>query len=126
MDHLLTNQKIAQLNDLREDWLNDALKGFLVNHKKKILFSWEHLKVYIPEPDYLLAMKCLASRIDSSDKGDIIFLIKLLNLKTPESVFKIIEKYYPKERIKPATQFFIEEIFENDHNYRNKRIYRKR
>lgn len=27
-------------------------------------------------------------------------------------VFKILAKYYPHERIRPATRFFIEEIFE--------------
>ena len=109
-------KRVAETNELREDWLNDALKGFLVEHDKKILFRWEHLSVYVPEPDYLLAMKCLASRVDTSDKGDILFLIQLLNLKTPESVFAIIEKYYPKNRVKPATEFFIQEIFENDND----------
>lgn len=109
-------KKVADSNNLKEDWLNDSLKGFLVKHEKKILFSWKYLKVYIPEPDYLLAMKCLASRVDTSDKEDILFLIKYLNLKTPETIFEIIEKYYPKNQIKPATEFFIEEIFENDLN----------
>lgn len=38
-------EKIAQNHSLRMDWLNDALKGFLVEHTRKILFDWENLKV---------------------------------------------------------------------------------
>jgi hypothetical protein len=77
------------------------------------------LKVFVPEPDYLLAMKCLASRVDTHDRDDIIFLIQLLKLKNPEDVFIIIEKYYPKNRIKPVTQYFIEELFENANYSKN-------
>lgn len=59
-----------------------------------------------------MAMKTLASRVESTDKQDILFLIKLLDLKTADEVFAILEKYYPRQQIKPATQFFIEEMFE--------------
>lgn len=104
-------EHIAEKHDLKKDWLNDAVKGFLVKHPQKILFNWPNLKVYIPEPDYLLAMKSFAARVDTTDKQDIKFLIKRMKLKTPDEVFSIIEKYYPHKRIKPATQFFIEELF---------------
>jgi hypothetical protein len=107
-------EQVAEEFNLREDWLNDAVKGFVVEHSQKIVFNWPNLKVYRPEPDYLLAMKALASRIEGTDKKDILFLIKKLGLKSPDEVFGIIEKYYPRQRIRPATQFFVEELFEND------------
>lgn len=107
-------KQIAEQYNLNHDWLNDGVKGFLEKHEKKILFVWNHLKVYYAEPDYLLAMKAMSARIDSTDRNDIIFLIKRLNIQSPDEVFSIIEKYYRKNRIKPATQFFIEEIFENE------------
>jgi hypothetical protein len=97
---------------LRSDWLNDAVKGFVVEHPRRIFFDLPSLKVYAPEPDYLLAMKTLASRVESSDKQDILFLIKLLDLKTAADVFEILEKYYPRQQIKPATEYFVEELFE--------------
>ncbi|MDI6793102.1 MAG: DUF6036 family nucleotidyltransferase [bacterium] len=103
---------VAEEFDLRKDWLNDAVKGFLVSHPKKILFNWPNLKVYRAEPEYLLAMKALASRVDGTDKEDILFLIKELDIKSKDEVFNIIEEYYPRKRIKPVTQFFIEELFE--------------
>jgi len=49
----------------------------------------------------------------------MIFLIQRLNIQSSDEVFSIIEKYYRKNRIKPATQFFIEEIFENEDDSRS-------
>ena len=108
----LAAERIAQAHGLREDWLNDAVKGFVVEHPQRILFDFPALKVYVPEPDYLLAMKTLAARVDTSDKADIVFLIELLKLPTADAVLEVLEKYYPRMRIKPATQFFVEELFE--------------
>lgn len=105
-------RQIAEKNGLDEDWLNDGVKGFVVSHRKKILFNWSNLKVYYAEPDYILAMKSISARVDTSDRNDIIFLIKKLKIDSADELFAIIEKYYPKNRIKPATQFFIEEIFD--------------
>jgi len=103
--------RVAKVNDLRPDWLNDAIKGFLVPHQQRILLDYSNLKVFIPEPDYLLAMKAMAARTDSLDGEDLKLLIEVLKLKNADQVFDIVEKYYPRGQIKPATQFFIEEIF---------------
>jgi hypothetical protein len=105
-------ERVAQAYGLRPDWLNDAVKGFVVEHSQRVLFNFPALKVYVPEPDYLLAMKTLASRVESTDKQDILSLIDLLGLKRADEVFAILEKYYPRHQIKPATQFFVEELFE--------------
>ena len=107
----LAAQRIAQAHNLRGDWLNDAVKGYVVPHAQRVLFDFSHLKVYVPEPDYMLAMKAIAARVDEADKSDAELLIKLLGLKTPDEVFAVVEKYYPRQQIKPATQFFIEEMF---------------
>ncbi|MFQ5630119.1 MAG: hypothetical protein ACE5I1_15230 [bacterium] len=105
-------KRVAATHGLKEDWLNDAVKGFIVQHDQKIFLNHSHLKVYAPEPDYLLAMKTLAARVEGTDRKDIEFLIKLLGIQTPDEVFAILEKYYPRKQIKPATQFFVKELFE--------------
>ncbi len=104
--------QVAQMHDLPDDWLNDAVKGFVVPHPQRILIELACLRVYIPEPDYLLAMKSMAARVDTQDRTDIEFLIKKLDIRSAEEVFKIIETYYRKQQIKPATRYFIEELFE--------------
>jgi hypothetical protein len=104
--------QVAARHDLRADWLNDAVKGFVVEHPQRVYLDASHLKVYVPEPDYLLAMNTLASRVDTTDRQDIEFLIQKLEITRPEEVFAILEKYYPRQQIKPATQFFVEELFD--------------
>jgi hypothetical protein len=93
------------------DWLNDGAKAYLIGEfQKSEVMNLSHLRVWAPVPDYMLAMKSISARWDSNDKDDVIFLIKLLDLKKPKEVFKIIEKYYPKKMIPPKTQFLIEEL----------------
>jgi hypothetical protein len=104
-------ERVARAHDLRGDWLNDAVKGFVVPHPQRVLFDFSNLKVYVPEPDYLLAMKALAARVDTADAADVRLLIERLGLRGPEEAFAILEKYYPCQQIKPATQYFIEELF---------------
>ena len=105
-------KRVSNTYGLKQDWLNDAVKGFVVQHPQRIFYDLPYLKVYIPEPDYLLAMKTLAARVEGTDKQDIQFLINLMGIESAEEVFSILEKYYPRQRIKPATQFFVEELFE--------------
>jgi hypothetical protein len=105
-------ERVAAAHGLPNDWLNAAVKGYVVPHRQRVLFDFPNLKVFVPEPDYLLAMKALAARAEAPDRSDIELLIKLLGIKKPEEVFVILEKYYPRQQIKPATQYFIEELFE--------------
>lgn len=104
--------KIAEKYGLNEGWLNFAVKIFVVEHEKQILFDFSNLKVYAPTADYLLAMKVLALRAESFDATDVEFLIKHQNLRSLEEVLKIVADYYPKKEIKPETRFQLEEIFE--------------
>lgn len=104
-------RKVAEEKGLPDDWLNDGVKGFVVEHPRQVFLELSNLTVFTADPEYLLAMKCLASRIDTIDNNDVRFLIKKLNLVTSGQVFSILQKYYPKNQIRPATQYFIEEIF---------------
>src|SRR5438132_7175733 len=104
--------RISNRNNLPPDWLNDAVKGFLVPHEQRVMFDFSNLKVFIPEPDYLIAMKSMSARPNTVDADDVRFLIDELQIESPEQLLDIVEKYYPRGRIKPATQFFIEELFE--------------
>src|SRR5580765_143509 len=89
-------KRIAHRHGLIETWLNDGVKGYVVEHPQKILFHLPNLSVFIPEPDYLLAMKAMAARADTEDEADVLTLIKLLGIKSADDIFVIIERYYPK------------------------------
>ncbi|GAB6271527.1 MAG TPA: hypothetical protein DHO02_02860 [Syntrophaceae bacterium] len=104
--------RIAKENQLPPDWLNDGVKAYLSkkHHKDKILFNWPNLAVYHADAEYLLAMKAISAR-HKQDIDDIKFLLQELRLKDAASVLEIIQKYYPKNMIKPATKLLIEEFF---------------
>lgn len=105
-------KKIAEENNLPSTWLNDAAKGFLTaNFARVDVLNLSNLRIWAPEAQYMLAMKCISARWDTSDRDDVIFLIKHLKLKNGNAVFDLIEHYYPKDKIPTKTKFFIEEIF---------------
>lgn len=105
--------RIAELHHLPEDWLNDAAKGFIQgDFRRDSVLELSNLRVWAPEPRYMLAMKCISARWDTSDRDDVIFLIRHLGLSVPQQVFEIIGHYYPKHQIPAKTQFFIEEVLE--------------
>lgn len=105
-------RKITEKHNLPVDWLKFAVKTFVVEHEKEIFLDLSNLKVFVPAPEYLLAMKILAARIESFDVEDIEFLLAKLNLQTIEDALKTIENYYPNKIIKPETRFLLEELFE--------------
>ena len=114
-------REIAEQHTLPPGWLNDAVKGF-VSARHEItagnLPQFRHLRVTMPVPEYLLAMKCMASRIaatetETSDLADIRFLVRHLGLNSAKAVLDLVAKYYPVERIPVRTQYVIEGLFED-------------
>jgi hypothetical protein len=103
--------EVGEAHGLPPDWLNDAAKGFIQgNFRQQDVLNLSHLRVWAPEPRYMLAMKCMSARWDSSDRDDVVFLIRHQKLATAAEVFAIIEHYYPRKQIPAKTQFFLEEI----------------
>jgi hypothetical protein len=111
---------IGEANQLPKDWLNDGVKGFLsVKHNviEGNLPQFPNLRLTMPTPEYLLAMKCMASRINVSeneggDVRDIVFLIRHLKLKNAAEVMRIVAEYYPPNRIPIKAQYLVESLFE--------------
>lgn len=106
-------RKVGRDAGVEEDWLNDAAKGFLVDAGE---FSpWlelTHLRVFMPLPEYLLAMKCVAFRLgpEFRDEDDVRYLLRYLNIERAEQALAIVEKYFPADQIPPKTRFALQEI----------------
>ena len=100
-------------------WLNDGVKEFVsVRHEVSSgpLPQFPHLRLTMPSAGYLLAMKCLASRIgadagESDDVADIVFLVRHLRLPTPTAVMELVAAYYPPDRVPVKAQFLVETLF---------------
>ena len=109
--------EIASEMALPPDWLNDGVKGFVSSTPDYVandLPQFPHLRVIRPSAAYLLAMKCMAARVEGydsrGDKEDAAFLAKHLGLSTTDEVLEIVTRYYPPNRITIKTQYFVEEI----------------
>jgi hypothetical protein len=65
----------------------------------------DHLRIMMAQPEYLLAMKCLAIRIGAEfhDEDDIRYLLRLLEVRNYEDAVAIVTKYYPLERFPQKT-----------------------
>jgi predicted nucleotidyltransferase len=108
--------KIAVQKGLPKSWLNDSVKGFMhekAYEKKMPLRNFSNLKIYSVMPEYLLAMKLMASRMESeTDKKDIIFLMKHLKIDTSEKANQVIESFFEDKFILPKTRYVIEECLQ--------------
>src|ERR1051325_6314957 len=67
--------EIGQARGWQKDWINDGVKGFVSErgeHTAENLPQFPNLRLFMPTPEYLLAMKCMASRTGGVDeKSDI-------------------------------------------------------
>lgn len=113
-------RRIADEQHLPVNWLNDGVKGFVsARHDTTAgnLPQFPHMRLTMPVPEYLLAMKCMAARIggttaEPSDVADITFLIRHLKLKSAKDVLDLVGEYYPANRIPVKTQYLVEGVFE--------------
>jgi hypothetical protein len=118
-------REIAEEFGWDADWLNDGVKGWLsaaeTDPSTKRLFGTypsedePGLRVFVPRPEYLFAMKCRAMRVggvdSSEDIEDIRKLAEALGIKTAQKALELVQTFYPAHMIQPKTQFGLEEIF---------------
>ncbi|HEV2269059.1 MAG TPA: hypothetical protein VGR92_06350 [Steroidobacteraceae bacterium] len=105
--------RVALRANLDPRWLNDAVKGYLSEHADFAPFlELDHLRVMVAQPEYLLAMKCLAMRIgaESHDEADVRYLLRHLDIDSYDRALAVITRYYPPERFPQKTLYALEEI----------------
>lgn len=96
---------------LPDDWLNQAVKSVAPpkgNPQPNLLPFGEYprngqigLRVYLPTPEYMLAMKLLANRLDdpeglARDRRDLYFLMDVTGLATAEQLAELVTLCYPQ------------------------------
>jgi hypothetical protein len=104
---------VAAREGLSDDWLNDAVKGFFSEYGAFDVFEeLSNLRIYVPHPGYLLAMKCLALRLgeEFQDLGDVAILIRELGLTTLAETESILGQYYDLARYPAKTRYVLEEL----------------
>lgn len=106
-------RSVADDAGVEDHWLNDAAKAYVSERGKfSPYLELDHLKVYIPVPEYVLAMKAVAFRLgpEFHDEDDVRYLLRYLNIERVEQALTVIERYFPADRIPPKTRFALEEL----------------
>ena len=105
--------RVAARANIASDWLNDAVKGFLSERVAFVpYFERPHLRVYVAEPHYLLAMKCAAMRIGEEfhDLDDVRFLLRHLGVSSLDEALEIVGRFFDQNQLHPKTRLALEEI----------------
>jgi hypothetical protein len=105
--------RVAIQAKLPADWLNDSVKGFMSAQGDFAPFlELPNLRVLIAQPEYLLAMKCLAFRIGAEfhDEDDVRYLLRHLDIRSAEQAQSVITRYYPLERFPQKTLYALAEL----------------
>ena len=105
--------RVAVQARVAANWLNDGVKGYLSERADFAPFlALDHLRVLVAQPEYLLAMKCLAWRIDAEvhDEEDVRYLLRLLGLSSYPQALEVIARYYPLDRFPQKTLYGLAEL----------------
>lgn len=105
--------RVAAATGIPDKWLNDAVKGFLGTHGEyNDYLELSHLRVFVAQPTYLLAMKCAAMRIGEEfhDVDDIRYLLRYLNITTIAEAMRIVTTYFDESQLQLKTRLAVEEL----------------
>lgn len=118
--------EIARKRQWPGDWLNDGVRTYLSpqvdslqeHHALFRAYPSEQepgLRVFVPSPEYMLAMKLMAMRLDptgeKSDVADILNLLDVVGLHTPEEVLSFAASFYPEATISGRLRLGIRELW---------------
>ncbi|MBK7952424.1 MAG: hypothetical protein IPK00_27635 [Deltaproteobacteria bacterium] len=106
---------IAARRDLPDRWLNHAVKGYLSDRGTFDSFlELDHLRVFVADARYMLAMKTLAFRIGEGyqDEEDVRYLLRHLDVARWDEAEAILAAYYPLDGYPPHALAAAREMLE--------------
>jgi hypothetical protein len=103
--------KVADELDLPEDWLNDAVKGFMPGDdpERIPLPEVRGIEVTTASPAYLLAMKLMAMRF-GEDEDDIQLLLRECGITSAADALGLLTRLYPGQSPPIKTRLYLEEV----------------
>jgi hypothetical protein len=105
--------RVAAASGISDRWLNDAVKGFLGTRREfDDYLELSHLRIFVAQPTYLLAMKCAAMRIGEEfhDVDDVRYLLRYLNISTVTEAMGVVTMYFDESQLQPKTRLALEEL----------------
>jgi hypothetical protein len=92
-------------------WLNNQASVYVSRNPGEgpRVYDHPHLQVMATPADHLLAMKALAAR-PTSDRDDLEYLIRYLNITTEQEVWDIVGRYFPNTSISQRATLLIADL----------------
>lgn len=97
----IARELVATRLSLPKNWINDVIGDFLKDSTRipagKLwkTFGNGTLEVYMPDAEYILALKVLAGR--PKDRADALALIQKLGIKSIQDLQEIVDRYIPNK-----------------------------
>jgi hypothetical protein len=90
---------VASRRQIPSTWMNDLIGDFLRDLgtvPNGVLWrTYAVLEVYVPEAEYILALKLLAGR--QKDREDIRLLCQQIHIQTRNQAQQLVDRYIPKK-----------------------------
>jgi hypothetical protein len=105
--------RVAARAGVPDGWLNDAVKGYLSPRGRYDTYlELANLSVFVADPRYLLAMKCVAMRLGEEfhDLEDVRYLLRHLNVVAAAEALAIVHQYFDDAEVPLKTRLALEEI----------------
>jgi hypothetical protein len=105
---------VAEQNDIQKDWLSDGVLQLMPPepddhpHSERI---GPALTLEVASPEYVLAMKAMATRQSAGDLDDAAILCRLLRVQTHDQLEAIIRRFFPRGQYS-AQELFFERILD--------------
>lgn len=125
--------KVGKKLGLPDDWFNDGVKTYLAPEDRESVNFYgafpnegqPGVRIFIPTPEYLLAMKLMAMRIDEAsgkkDLDDIVKLMSIAVLKQKEDVIGLASRFYPEARISAKLHLSIDHLWQEKERHERER-----
>jgi predicted nucleotidyltransferase len=105
--------RVAVAAGVPNSWLNDAVKAWLSPRGEYDEYlELSHLSAFVAQPNYLLAMKCVAMRLGEEfrDLDDVRYLLRHLNITNAKDALALVTRYFDDSAIPLKTRLALEEI----------------
>lgn len=115
---MLMSLEVGEQLGLEPGWLNSAVSIYTSKSVDDSDFDClnigDNLTILIASPQYLLAMKIMAMRMNEADHDieDINLLINHLGLQSSDEALEVVYKYYPRNRVSSDSIDGIRRIFD--------------
>jgi hypothetical protein len=125
--------RVAGTLSLTPGWLNDGVKTWLSpthDDSKQYYGSFPDearpgLRVFVPSPEYMLAMKLMAMRIDEAsgrkDLQDILNLMRIVGMRSKDEVVDLAAQFYPEARISGKLALSIDSLWREKERHERER-----